>query len=381
MSKLTVRKIETAKGPAKLVDEHGLYLRVSPKGAKTWIQRLTIRGRRTDNGIGHYPAMGLAEARAAAFERWKTTKAGGDPREAGSRPSTPTFAEAAQAVIAIHAPSWRNPKSGPQWQASLETYAYPSLGALQVSEITPGHVMAVLEPIWNEKRETARRVKQRISAICRWAVAQGHRTDDPAGIVIDAALPRNGVKRRHMPALPYEDVAECIAKVRSSARASESSKLALEFLVLTAARSGEVRKATWNEIDLEGATWTVPAERMKANREHRVPLSKRALEVLAQAAELSDDSGLVFPGLRPGRPLSENTHAKLLRELGFDAVTHGFRSSFRDYAAEQTHTPHAVMEAALAHVVRNKAEAAYARSDLFEKRRALMECWSQYLAG
>ena len=202
-------------------------------------------GRRTDNGIGHYPAMGLAEARATAFERWKTTKAGGDPREAGSRPPAPTFAEAAEAVIAIHAPSWRNPKSGPQWRASLKTYVYPSLGALPVSEITPGHVMAVLEPIWNEKRETARRVKQRISAICRWAVAQGHRTDEPAGVVIDAALPRNGVQRRHMPALPYEDVAECIAKVRSSARASESSKLALEFLVLTAARSGEVRKATW----------------------------------------------------------------------------------------------------------------------------------------
>ena len=381
LSKLTVRKIETAKGPAKLVDEHGLYLRVSPRGAKTWIQRLTIRGRRTDNGIGHYPAMGLAEARAAAFERWKIAKAGGDPREAGRRPPAPTFAEAAEAVIAIHEPSWRNPKSGAQWRASLQTYVHPSLGALPVSEITPGHVMAVLEPIWNERRETARRVKQRISAICRWAVAQGHRTDDPAGVAIDTVLPRNGVKRRHMPALPYEDVAECIAKVRGSARASESSKLALEFLVLTAARSGEVRKATWDEIDLDGATWTVPAERMKASREHRVPLSKRALEVLAEATELSDGSGLVFPGMRPGRPLSENTHAKLLRELGFDAVTHGFRSSFRDYAAERTHTPHAVMEAALAHVVKNKAEAAYARSDLFEKRRALMESWSGYLAA
>ena len=381
MSKLTVRKIETAKGPTKLVDEHGLYLRVSPRGAKTWIQRLTIRGRRTDNGIGHYPAMGLAEARAAAFERWKIAKAGGDPREVGSGSAAPTFAEAAEAVIAIHAPSWRSPKSGAQWRTSLQTYAYPIIGALPVSEITPSHVMVVLEPIWNEKRETARRVKQRISAICRWAVAQGHRTDDPAGIVVDAALPRNGVQRRHMPALPYEEVGDCIAKVRSSARVSESSKLAFEFLVLTAARSGEVRKATWDEIDLDAATWTVPPEHMKGNREHRVPLSKRALEVLDEAAGLSDGSGLVFPGMRPGRPLSENTHAKLLRELGFDAVTHGFRSSFRDYAAERTHTPHAVMEAALAHAVRNKAEAAYARSDLFEKRRALMESWSAYLAA
>ena len=379
MPKLTARRVETAKGPAKLTDEHGLYLRVSPRGAKSWIQRLTIQGRRTDNAVGHYPSMSLAEARAAAFERWKVAKAGRDPRTAEGRPASPTFAEAAEAVIALHEPTWRSPKSGPQWRASLQTYAHPVIGDLPVAEITPGHVMAVLQPIWGEKRETARRVKQRISAICRWAVAQGHRTDDPAGAVVDAALPRNGVERRHMPALSYAEVAACIARVRASARASSSSKLALEFLILTAARSAEVRKATWDEMDIDGATWTVPAERMKANREHRVPLSGRALELLEEAAELSDGSGLVFPGVRPGRPLSENTHAKLLRELGFDAVTHGFRSSFRDYAAEQTHTPHAVMEAALAHTVKNKAEAAYARSDLFEKRRRLMESWAAYL--
>ena len=382
MARLTVRRIETAKGPAKLTDEHGLYLRVSPRGAKSWIQRLNIQGLRTDNSIGHYPAVGLAEARATAFERWKIAKSGGDPRkENGKAVRAPTFTEAAEAVIAMHEPTWRSPKSGPQWRASLETYAYPSIGELPVSEITPGHVMSVLLPIWNDKRETARRVKQRISAICRWAVAQGYRTDDPAGIMVDAALPRNAVKRRPMPALPYEEVANCIAKVKASRRASASSKLALEFLVLTAARSAEMRKATWAEIDIEGATWTVPAERMKANREHRVPLSGRAVEVIAEAAELSDGTEWVFPGVRPGRPLSENTHAKLLRELGFDAVTHGFRSSFRDWASEQTHTPHAVMEAALAHSIRNRAEAAYARSDLFDKRRALMETWADYLAS
>ena len=381
LAKLTVRKIETAKGPARLTDEHGLYLRVSPRGAKAWIQRLTILGSRTDNAIGHYPGMSLAEARAAAFERWNIARAGGDPRQASRVVAAPIFAEAAESVIAMHEPTWRSPKSGPQWRASLETYVYPRLGETPVSEITPGHVMAVLQPIWNSRRETARRVKQRISAICRWAVAQGYRTDDPAGLVIDAALPRNGVARRHMPALPYDEVADCIARVKASRRASQSSKLALEFLILTAARSGEVRKATWDEVDMAEATWTLPAGRMKANREHRVPLSKRALEILAEAGELSDGSELVFPGMRPGRPLSENTHAKMLRELGFDAVTHGFRSNFRDYAAEQTHTPHAVMEAALAHMIKNKAEAAYARSDLFEKRRALMESWAAYLAG
>ena len=278
----------------------------------------------------------------------------------------------------MHEPTWRSPKSGQVWRSSLEAYVHPVIGNLPVAEMTPGHVMSVLLPIWSEKRETARHVKQRISAICRWAVAQGHRTDDPAGIVIDAALPRGDVKVKHLPALPYDEVAECLATVKGSQGASASCKLALEFLILTAARSGEVRRATWDEIDLGGAVWTLPAERMKANREHRVPLSCRSVEVVEEAAGLSDGGGLVFPGTRTGKPLSENTHSKLLREFGFATVTHGFRSSFRDWAAEQTNAPHAVMEAALAHTIRNKVEAAYARSDLFEKRRALMEAWAEY---
>ena len=281
----------------------------------------------------------------------------------------------------MHEPTWRGPKSGQVWRSSLDTYVHPVIGDLHVSEVTPSHVMSVLLPIWSDKRETARRVKQRISAICRWAVAQGYRNDDPAGIVIDAALPRGDVKVQHLPALPYDEVAECLETVKANQGASASSKLALEFLILTAARSGEVRKAVWEEVDFGGAVWTLAAERMKANREHRVPLSSRAVVVLEEAAESSDGGGLIFPGTRPGKPLSENTHSKLLRELGFATVTHGFRSSFRDWAAEQTNAPHAVMEAALAHSIKNKVEAAYARSDLFEKRRALMEAWSEYLAN
>ena len=302
-----------------------------------------------------------------AFERWEVAKGGGDFRREDGRPAGPTFGEAAEAVIAMHEPTWRSRKSGPQWRASLETYAYPTIGHLPVSEVTPGHVMAVLQPIWSGKRETARRVKQRISAICRWAVAQGHRTDDPAGVVIDAALPRTGVERRHMPALPYDEVADCIARVKASRRASRSVKLALEFLVLTAARSAEVRKATWDEIDLDWATWPLPAERMKANREHRVPLSGRALEVLAEAAELSDGSGLVFPGMRDGRPISENIHAKLLRELGFDAAPTSSRKvcSFQLPEMCSFRLP----------------LTAYARSDLFDKRRAPMEECATYLVN
>ena len=275
MARLTVRRVDTVKGPAKLTDEHGLYLRVSPRGAKTWIQRLNIQGSRTDNSIGRYPAMTLAEARAVAFERWKVAIGGGDPRVAGGKPAGPTFREAADAVIAMHEPTWRGPKSGQVWRSSLKTHVHPVIGGLPVAEVTPGHVMSVLLPIWSDKRETAHRVKQRVSAICRWAVAQGHRTDDPAGIVIDAALPRGEVKVQHLAALQYDEVAECLATVKASRGASTSCKLALEFLILTAARSGEVRKAIWEEIDLGGAVWTLPAERMKANREHRVPLSSR----------------------------------------------------------------------------------------------------------
>ena len=323
--------------------------------------------------------MTLAEARSVAFERWKVALGGGDPRVVGGVSRGPTFREAADAVIAMHEPTWRGRKSLQVWMSSLESYVHPVIGDLPVGEVTSGHVMSVLLPIWNDKRETARRVKQRISAICRWAVAQGHRTDDPAGVVIDAALPRGDVQVQHLPALPYDEVAECLATVKSNQGASASSKLALEFLILTAARSGEVRKAVWEEMDIGRAVWTVPAERMKANREHRVPLSCRAVAVLKEADELSDGCGFVFPGTRPGRPLSENTHSKLLREMGFATVTHGFRSSFRDWAAEQTSAPHAVMEAALAHTIRNKVEAAYARSDLFEKRRSLMEAWATYL--
>ena len=205
-----------AKGSAKLTDEHGLYLRVSPRGAKTWIQRLNIQGSRTDNSIGRYPAMTLAEARTVNFERWKVALGGGDPRVAGEKLAGPTFRDAANAVIAMHEPTWRGTKSGQVWRSSLDTYVHPHIGDLPVAEVTPGHVMSVLQPIWSDKRETARRVKQRISAICRWAVPQGHRTDDPAGIVIDSALPRGDVKVQHLPALPYDEMAACLATVKAS---------------------------------------------------------------------------------------------------------------------------------------------------------------------
>ena len=230
-----------------------------------------------------------------------------------------------------------------------------------------------------EKRETARRVRQRISAVMRWAVAQGYREDNPAGDAIGAALPKTGVRTRHQPALPYTEVRGAMERVRAL-RAYPTTVLAFEFLVLTACRSGEVRGARWEEMDLEGREWRIPPERMKTNRIHRVPLSTGALAVLRKARSVVDGSDLVFPSVR-GRALSDATISKMVRDLGIGAVPHGFRSSFRDWAAECSEAPREVCELALAHVNSDRVEAAYRRTDLFERRRELMEEWAAFLAG
>ena len=366
--------------PGKHYDAHGLFLKVEPGGTRRWVQRIVVHGRRRDIGLGGFPLVTLAEARQQAFANRKLARAGGDPIALRRQGHVPTFADAAEKVITFHAGNWRDGgKSAQQWRASLRDYAMPRLGRLQVSAVTSADVMAVLLPIWHDKRETARRVRQRIGAVMKWAVAQGYRQDNPAGEAIGAALPRNGHVRKHMAALPHADVSDALARVQVSA-AGASTKLAFEFLVLTAARSGEVRLATWDEIDLAAAVWTVPAERMKAKREHRVPLCDRAVEILHEARDFSDGNPLVFPSPR-GKALSDMTLSKLVREQGIAAVPHGFRSSFRDWAAEETNHPREVVEAALAHVIQNKVEAAYARSDLFERRRRLMDEWAAYLTA
>ncbi|MDE0274151.1 MAG: integrase arm-type DNA-binding domain-containing protein [Gammaproteobacteria bacterium] len=378
--KLTALKVENARKPGKYTDEFGLALRVSARGKKTWNQRLTIQGRQAENSIGKYPAMSLAEARDEAYRRWAFAQAGGDPRvgDENGKPVIPTFAEAAEEVIAVRQRTWRNRKSANDWRASLTRYAFPVIGDMPISEVDSSHVLAILEPVWQERAETAKRVRQRISIVCQRAVAQKHRTDDPAGMFIINVLGKQTRKVRHHHALPWEDVPECIHRIRNAPKASRSCRLAMEFLILCWARSGEVREAQWSEIDFELALWTVPARRMKANVEHRVPLSGRCIEILKAAQELDDGSGRVFPGLRPGRPLSENTFVKLLGHLGYETTCHGFRSAARDWASEQTATPHAVMEQALAHQIRNAAEKAYARSDLFDKRRVLMDEFTAY---
>ena len=321
-------------------------------------------------------AMELEPVPAVAGSRPQDNREG-DPR-ATRRRSVPTFERAAAKVFAMHRSTW-SAKHAVQWASTLRMYAHPRIGGKRVDRITSADVMGVLMPIWSAKHTTAKRVRERIGTVMKWTIAQGYRVDNPAGEAIRAALPKPGHVQKHLKALPYGEVAGAIEAIRRSG-ARVSVKLALEFLALTACRSGEVRGARWEEIDVEAGVWTIPAERMKSRREHRVPLSGRGREVLAEAKGHAPRSELVFPSAR-GVQLQALPLSNLFRELGIPAVPHGFRSSFRDWAAERTDAPHAVMEAALAHTVRNQVEAAYARSDLFERRRVLMKQWAEYLAG
>ena len=377
--KLTAAFVHTVQQPGIYCDEHRLVLRVKPSGYKQWIQRLFIHGKRRGTGPGAGPAR---DARRSPGSRRGQPEAGPGRRRshgvaASRRRGVPTFEQAAAQVMAMHRPSWRNAKHVTQWTATLRDYVNPRIGSKPVDRVTSADAMAVLLPIWNDKAATARRVRQRMGTVMKWAIAQGYRPDNPAGEALGAALPKQGGIQRHYQALPYAEVAGAIQAVRQS-DARVAIKLAFEFLVLTGCRSGEVRRARWEEIDLAAGEWTIPAERMKQQREHRVPLSARAREILVEARENTVGSEWVFPS-PTGRVLKDFALSGLLGELGIPAVPHGFRSSFRDWAAECTDAPHAVMEAALAHVVRNKVEAAYARSDLFERRRVLMEQWERYL--
>ena len=313
------------------------------------------------------------------------TRSGGDPlADRAPTRGVPTFAEAAEKVIAIHSETWKHPeRMKTQWRGCLRDHAYARMGDKGVDEVTTADVMAVLEPLWTRRHPTARKLRQRIRAIMKWAVAKGYRNDNPTGAAITAALPKRTNHVRHMPALPHGEVAGAVEAVRASS-AWAGTKLCFEFMVLTAVRPGEARGARWEEIDFGAAAWTIPAARMKASREHRVPLSARAIEVLHAAERLPTGStaaqaaGLVFPSPR-GKQLADARLSKLLDQLEIGAVPHGFRSSFRDWAAERTAHPREVVEAALAHVVRDQTEAADRRSDLFDKRQPLMDDWMQYL--
>ena len=377
--------VQSVQETGTYADGGGLNLRVEDSGAKFWFQRVTIDGKRRNLGLGGYPTVSLAEARKAALVNSRMIREGRDPlaekREAitaRQRPPTPTFAEASEIVIDMRRPTWTNAKHAAQWASTLTTYASPKLGPKLVTDITSADILSVLTPIWIEKPETASRVRQRMETVLDWAVAQGYRTDNPAIRSITKVLPRTPRTKQHFAALHYRDVPAALATVNGS-NADTVTKLAFEFLVLTAGRSGEVRLATWDEFDWRGRRWAVPAERMKARREHQVPLSDRSIEVLRQAEGLADGScELVFPGSR-GRPLSDMVFTALLRRLDVPAVAHGFRSSFKDWCIECTDVSWAVGEAALAHNLGTSTEQAYARTDLFDQRRDLMQQWADFV--
>ncbi len=377
---LTPAFVRNVSRAGRYCDGNGLYLDVRPTGSRGWIQRLTIRGRRTELGLGGYPLVSLKEAREKAFANRKLAREGGDPLSEKRRTrSVPTFAEAARKLRDQLSPGWRSPYHAQLWLKSLERHAFSRIGEMPVSEVTSADLIGVLAPIWHEKATTARKLRQRIRAVLDWAVAMELRPDNPCHR-IGPALGAQKYAVKHMKALPHGEVASAIEKVKASS-AWPVVKLAFEFLVLTATRSGEARGAAWSEIDEDAGVWTIPAGRTKTNREHRVPLSGRALEILSEARSLRRAGGPhVFPSVRDN-PVDGTAFSRTLRRLGIEAVPHGFRSSFRDWAAEETDHPREVAEAALAHVVRNQVEAAYRRTDLFERRRRLMDDWAKYLAS
>lgn len=386
-NRLTAALIRSPLEPGKYHDGGGmgLYLWVKPNGSRFWIQRIMVHGRRREFGLGSPPVVTLAKAREVALDNKRTVREGIDPLKARQEAeAVPTFAEASRTVHKLHLPTWRNEKHGQQFIATLETYAFPRIGKMKVGDVTTADVLAVLAPIWNIKRETARRTKQRIGMVMKWAVAKGWRQDDPS-MAITQALPKDKQEKAHRKALPYGEVAACMKVVEESA-AGLSTKLAFRLLVLTASRSNEIRLARWGQIDWKGQggpIWTRPAAVMKAKKAHSVPLSEDAVNVLVAASEISnakDPEALIFPGTVRGKPLSDATLLKLVRENGFDIDIHGFRTSFRTWTQEKTTFPREVAEAALAHTIKDKAEAAYARSELMDKRRALGEAWATYIA-
>ena len=383
MGKLTARAVQSIAKPGMYGDGNTLYLNIAARGTKSWIQRVTIAGKRRDIGLGPCSRVPLAAARREAASNLLAIAAGGDPLADKRRRRVPTFQEAARRTWEGLRPSWRDgTRTAAIWWSSIERYALPSIGRLPIDQVTREEVLAILTPIWAPKRVTARKLRQRIRATFAWAQAHGYVDVNMAGEVIDGALPamRAG-QQQHYRAPKYREVPAILAAVEAS-EAAVVTRLCFRFLVLTSARSGEARGATWAEIDRRAREWRIPDERMKTGVQHVVPLTGAALQVLDAVAAIHDGSDLVFPSpARPGQPLSDNTLSKLLRDLGIDAVPHGFRAAFRTWAEEETDAPHAVMERALAHAVAAEVERAYARGELIAKRRKLMEQWASHVGG
>ena len=367
----------------------GLAIQVKSSGAKSWILRSVIGGKRRDMGLGAYPSVSLAQARQKASEAREFIRRGVDPIERqrsaqsalkASLASQMTFQETAKAYISTHETTWKNAKHAQQWRNTLQAYAYPVFGDLLVRDIEKEHILAALRPIWNSKNETASRLRGRIELVLSYAMQAGYRPEglNPArwkgGLDKLLAAPSKVQKTEHFKALAANEVNQFMEKL---SKVEGQGARALEFAILTAARSGEVRGATWSEFDIRGKMWTVPAARMKAGKEHRVPLSNSAIKLLQSLAVT--ESELVFPSPRGGM-LSDMTLTGVLRRMKVNVTAHGFRSTFRDWVAEFTSFPNEVAEMALAHTITNKSEASYRRGDMFEKRAVMMEQWAQFIS-
>ena len=363
-------------------DGNCLYLVVDESGAKRWMLRVTIHGRRRDVGLGGLKTVSLADARDKAREWRKQAREGGDPlsdrRRERMLKAMPSFEAIAREVHQSHSQSFRNDKHRAQWISSLEEYVFPKIGSRRVDELQPSDVLAVLSPIWLTKAETARRIRQRMKIVFNFAKAKGYRSGDNPLDGISEVLPKQSEKQKHHAALNYSAVPQFIEGLCAAPNVGTSVRLAFEFLILNASRTSEVLLATWDEIDTDDNVWTIPADRMKAKEEHRVPLSPRCLEIIKEARKISDGGRFLFPGRSQGRPLSNMVFIMALRHMKQENITpHGFRSTFRDWC-EESGFGHNVAEAALAHTIKDKTEKAYIRTKLFDKRVELMVAWSRF---
>jgi integrase len=373
---LTAAKVRQEKRPGRYADGNGLYLHVSETGARWWIWRGTVHGRRVERGMGSSRLIDLKEARDIARAWRRIARDGGDPkaeRDKAKRESL-SFEAAARKVHAEQVEGHgKSAKYRRQWINSLQTHAFPMIGARPVHAVTQGDILRVLAPIWGGKPVLARMVRQRMQTVFSWARTAGHRDADNPVDDIEQGLPKHRHRVQHYPALPFADLPDLMRRLAAVEGVAE---FALRFLILTAARSDEARSVTWGEVDLESAVWTVPGERMKGDLLHRVPLSAPALTVLQTVRGLDDDR--VFPGQRRGRPISDTTIAAPLKRMGVSGTVHGFRSTFRDWAAERTSVPREIAELCLAHEVGSAVERSYRRSDLLDKRRSLMDQWGRF---
>jgi len=381
MGQLSVARIKAIREPGRYTDGDGLMLLVKPTGAQSWLLRVRVGGERRDIGLGSTKVLTLAEARAKAAELRREIARGIDPiaKKKKVADPVPTFRDAAARVHSDHKASWKNGKHQAQWISTLEAYAFPLLGDRPVDQIEGPLIRDALAPIWVTKPETARRVRQRIGAVLDWSYVKGYRKSEAPMRSLSKGLPRQPRKDGHFAAMPYADVPAFIARLRERVSVG---RVALEALILTAARSGEIRGATWQEVDLDAGLWSVPAERMQMARPHHVPLAPQALEAFRRAkAFAAPCTDLVFPGQSLIRPISDMTLMKVMRDFELPYTVHGFRSAFRDWVAEETSYPGEIAEAALAHAIPNKVEAAYRRTDFLEKRRALMRDWAAFCTG